>query len=185
VQEADTEIAQTTEAIAKAEQAKYVNNTTDRDPTFEYLRQDQAKTEADLASDQAKAEALRSSIHDMQVEIVDLDAKTVHQAALVRQEKAIESNYLLYLTKREQERASDALDDKRIANVAMAVPPDVPVLPAHSPSSIVFEGFWLALLAAIIAGYVAELADPSFRTPAEVEEMLDIPILAAMPKQVA
>jgi uncharacterized protein involved in exopolysaccharide biosynthesis len=185
VKEADVEIAETQEAIAAAEQAKYLNSTTDRDPTFEYLRQDQAKTEADLASEQAKAAALQASVHDMQLAVVNLDAKTVQQAALVREAKANEENYLLYLTKREQERTSDALDSRRIANVSIAVPPEVPVLPAHSPSSIVFAGFWLALVAALGAGYVAELADPSFRTPSEVEETLNIPILAAVPKQAA
>jgi capsular polysaccharide biosynthesis protein len=48
-----------------------------------------------------------------------------------------------------------------------------------------FEGFWIALLAAIGAGYLAELADPSFRTPSEVEELLNVNVLAAVPKQAA
>jgi uncharacterized protein involved in exopolysaccharide biosynthesis len=185
VKEVDAEIAQTNEAITAAEQSKYINSTTDRDPTFEYLRQDRAKTQADLASEQATAVALQTSIHDIQAEMVNLDAKTVQQAALMREAKANEGNYLLYLTKREQERTSDALDDKRIANVAIAVPPDVPVLPAHSPISVVFAGFFLALLGGMGAGYLAELADPSLRTPSEVEEMLNITVLAAVPKQVA
>jgi len=185
VKEVDTEIAQTKEAIAAAEQAKYINTSTDRDQTFEYLRQDRAKTEADLASEEAKAAALQTSIHDIQSQLVDLDAKTVRQATLLREAKANEGNYLLYLTKREQERTSDALDDKRIANVSIAVPAEVPVLPAHSPFSVMFAGFWIALLAALGAGYLAELADPSFRSPSEVEEMLNIPVLAALPKRVA
>jgi len=185
VKEIDQEIDETNQAIAAAEQAKYVNITTDRDPAFEYLRQDQAKTEADLASDQAKATALENSIHNMQVQMVDWDAKVVHQSALLREAKANEESYMLYLTKREQERASDALDDKRIANVAIAVPARVPALPAHSPSSVVFSGFLVAIFAAVVAGYLAELADPSFRTPSEVEDTLNIPILAAVPKRVA
>ena len=183
VKEIDQEIDETNQAIAAAEQAKYVNTTTDRDPTFEYLRQDQAKTEADLASDQAKAASLGRSIRDMQVQMVNWDAKAVQQSALLREAKANEESYLLYLTKREQERTSDALDDKRIANVMIAVPARVPALPAHSPSSLVISGFWLAIFAAIVAGYLAELVDPSFRTPSEVEQTLNVPILAAMPKQ--
>jgi len=185
VKEIDEEIEETNQAIAAAEQAKYVNTTTDRDPTFEYLRQDQAKTKADLASDQAKVTALQDSIHNMQVQMVDWDGKVVQQSALLREAKANEESYMLYLTKREQERASDALDDKRIANVAIAVPARVPVLPAHSPSSVVLSGFLLAIFAAIVAAYLAELADPSFRTPSEVEDTLHIPILAAVPKRVA
>jgi len=184
VKEVDEEIAQTNQAIDAAEQAKYVNATTDRDPTFEYLRQDRAKTEADLASDQATAATLQSSIHDMEVQMVDWDAKAIQQSVLLRETKANEESYLLYLSKREQQRMSEALDDKRIANVAIAVPALVPVLPARSWSSVVFSGFLLAIFAAIAAAYLAELVDPSFRTPSEVEETLNIPILAAVPKRV-
>ena len=183
VTEADQEIAETEDAIAAAEQAKYINTTTDRDQTFEYLRQDLARTEADLASEQATASALQSSFRDIRQQMVNLEAKSVQQAALVREVKANEENYLLYLTKREQERTSDALDEKRIANVAIAVPAEVPVLPARNRSSVLFAGFWGAFFAAIAAGYLAELADPSFRSPSEIEEILNIPILAAVPKR--
>jgi uncharacterized protein involved in exopolysaccharide biosynthesis len=185
VKEIEEEIAQTKTAIASAEEAKYVNKTTDRDPTFEYLRQDQAKTEADLASEEAAASALVNTIHGMQLEMVSLDLKAVKQSKLLRDVKANESNYLLYLNKREQERTSDALDNKRIANVAIAVPAEVPVLPAHSPLSIMFAGFWVALLAGIGAGYLAELMDPSFRTPAEVAEFLNISVVTSVPRQAA
>jgi uncharacterized protein involved in exopolysaccharide biosynthesis len=185
VKEVDKEIAQTSEAIAEAEKAKYVNTTTDRDPTFEYLREDHAKTEADLASDQARATALQGSIQDVRTKMVSLEAKAVEQASLVREAKANEANYLLYLTKREQERTSDALDDRHIANVSIAVPPAVPVLPARSPISVMLAGLCLAIVGAVIAGYIAELADRSFRTPSEVEEALSLPILAAVPKQCA
>lgn len=183
VKEVEQEIGETKDAIAAAEQAKYINTSTDRDQTFEYLRQDLAKTEADLASDEARASALQSSIHHMQLEMVNLDAKSVQQAALLREAKANEANYLLYLTKREQERTSDALDDKRIANVEIAVPAEVPVLPARNPRSIMFAGFWGALFSAIGAAYLAELADPSFRSLSEVEDVLKIPILSAVPKR--
>jgi len=185
VKEADEEIAQTKEAITHAEEAKYINTTTDRDPTFEYLRQDLAKTEADLASEQATAAALLNTIQGMRSEMVSLDVKAVKQGGLLRETKANEENYLLYLTKREQERTSDALDEKRIANVAIAVPAYVPVLTAYNPFSIMFLGFFCALLAGVGVGYLAELMDPSFRTPAEVEDMLKIRVLAAVPRQAA
>jgi uncharacterized protein involved in exopolysaccharide biosynthesis len=185
VKEADLEIAQTMQAIDDAEKTKYVNTTTDRDQTYEYLRQDQAKTEADLASEQATATELAKTIGGMQSEMVSLDVSAVKREALLREAKANEENYLLYQTKREQERTSDALDEKRIANVAIAVPAEIPALPARSPFSIILPGFFLALLGAIGAGYLVEFADPSFRTPAEVEQMLNVTVLGAVPKRVA
>jgi uncharacterized protein involved in exopolysaccharide biosynthesis len=185
VKEVDQEIAETQDAITNAEKAKYVNQTTDRDPTYELLREDQAKTEADLASEKATAGALANSIRGIRAQTVQLDQDAVKQAALVREAKADEGNYLLYLNKREQERTSDALDQKRIANVAIAVPAVVPILPAHSPWLIMFLGFFAAIVVAVAAAFVAEYLDPSFRTPEEVMNTLNMPVLATMPKKAA
>ena len=121
----------------------------------------------------------------MKAQLVDLDQKAVKQSDLLRDTKANEANYLLYLSKREQEKTSDALDLKRIANVAIAVPPSVPVLPAYSPMLVLFIGLLLGLFVSVGAAFVAEYLDPSFRTPAEVNDVLKITVLASMPKKVA
>jgi len=185
VQEVDKEIAETQAAIAKAKDMKYVNETTDRNSTYDFLQDDLAKTKADLASQQATAAALVTSISSMKAQMVDLDAKAVKQNALLRQTKADEANYLLYLDKREQERSSDALDKMRIADVAIAVPPVVPTLPAHSPSLVMLVGLGCAIVLSIGSGAMAEYLDPSFRTPAEVGEILGMPVLASVPRNAA
>ena len=84
--------------------------TTDRDPTFELLREDLAKNEADLAAQQASLAANRHGIDSMQSQMVNLGSQSLQQADLQREAKANEQNYLLYLSKREQERTSSALD---------------------------------------------------------------------------
>ncbi|MGA7962359.1 MAG: hypothetical protein WCA33_11745, partial [Candidatus Acidiferrales bacterium] len=80
---------------------------------------------------------------------------------------------------------SDALDKDRIADVAIAVPPIVPIIPAHGPFLVMFIGFVLALLLSVGSAYLAEYADPSFRTPEEVAETLSMPVLASLPRKVA
>lgn len=185
VQEADQEIAETKTAIVSATKQQYINQTTDRDPTFELMREDVAKTQADLAFHIATAGALENSIHSLQMQMVDLDQKALKQADLLREVKANEGNYLLYLSKREQERTSDALDEKRIANVAIAVPPVVPILPWIGPVLVVLVGLVLAMFVSTGVAFVAEYLNPSMRTPAEVLEVLRIPVLASVPKQTA
>jgi uncharacterized protein involved in exopolysaccharide biosynthesis len=185
VKEVDQEIAETQDAIKKAESMKYVNETTDRDNTYEFLREDIAKSKSDLASQQATANELLASIHKMKMQMVDLDKKAVTQEALLREQKADETNYLLYLSKREQERSADALDQRGIADVAIAVPPMVPVLPAFSPLLALIVGFVFAVVVSLSSGYIAEYLDASFRTPSEVAEALNMPVLASVPKQAA
>jgi uncharacterized protein involved in exopolysaccharide biosynthesis len=114
--------------------------------------------------------------------MVELDQKALKQADLVRENKANEANYLLYLSKREQERTSDALDKKRIANVAIAVPPAIPTLPVHSATLIGFAGLFLSIAIGMGVAYLAEYMDPSFHTPNEVVETLRVPLVVAIPK---
>jgi uncharacterized protein involved in exopolysaccharide biosynthesis len=183
--EAEQEVAQAKAAIADAEKSHIASHTTDQDPTYLLLREDLAKTKADLATEQATASALAQSIRSMQLQTVQLDQKSIRQQDLLREAKADESNYLLYLAKREQERSSDAMDRSRIANVSLAVAPTVPLLPANSPLTVLGLGLIFSVFASLGAGFLAEYLDPTFRTPAEVAEVLHIPVVASVPRQAA
>ena len=183
VREADQEIADDKAAVAQAEEKKYVAESTDRDPTYELLREDIAKSEADLSAQRATLAATKRSIQSIRAEMVSLDQLSLSQQDLQREAKAAETNYLLYLAKREQERTSNALDVTRIANVAIAVPPAIPVLPVFSWPMIVLISLSSATAFSIGAAYTVDYLDPSFHTPAQVIDILGIQVLAAIPKK--
>jgi polysaccharide biosynthesis protein PslE len=185
VKEADEEVAEAEAAIADAKKNHIMSKATDQDTTYELLRQDLAKTKADLATQQASVASLSQSIHDFQTQTIDLDRKAIKQQDLLREAKANEDNYLLYLAKREQERSSDAMDRSRVANVSLAVPPVVPVLPAHSPFLVFVLGLLFSIFASLGAAFVVEYFDPSFHTPGEVNGVLQVPVLASIPRQAA
>jgi uncharacterized protein involved in exopolysaccharide biosynthesis len=185
VREADEEIAQTRAAVAKAEEKRYVAETTDRDPTYELLREDIAKSQADLAAQAASLEANRNSIRSMQQQMVLLDQQALSLEDLTREAKADESNYLLYLSKREQERTTDALDTTRIANVAIAVPPTIPVLPVYSWAVLFAFALGAATLLAIVSGFAFDYLDSSFQTPAQVAESLGVPVVISISRKTA
>ena len=185
LKEADQEVLDAQDAIASAQRMQLSDQTTDRDSTFELLRQDVAKTRADFADHQASVSVLKRSIDSLQDQAVKLDRETIQFQGLVRDAKANEDNYLLYLSKREQERSAEALDDRRIANVSIAVPPRVPILPAYSPFKVLAIGLLLAFILGVSAAFVGEYLDGSFRTPADVADVLGVTVLASMPKQAA
>ncbi len=185
VREADQEVATAKAAIEEAEKTRYVTQATDPDPTYELLREDEAKSEADLAAQRANLSAVHRSIQSLQTQMADLGKKSLTEQDLLRDVKANEDNYLLYLSKREQERTSDALDKTRIANVAIAVPPDVPALPTHGFPIVVLFALAFATVLAIAIAYLVEYFDSSFHTPAQVIDMLGIPVVVAIPKKTA
>lgn len=185
VKEADQEVAQAKAAIADAEKTRYVTETTDHDPTYELIREDLAKAQADEAAQRATVAATRQSIAQIQAQMVSLDRAALTQKDLTRDAQADETNYLLYLSKREQERTADALDLKRIANVAIAVPPAIPVLPIFSWPMILLIAFGAGLVISLGTAYGLDYLDSSFHTPAQVVDMLGIPVVVAVPKKSA
>jgi uncharacterized protein involved in exopolysaccharide biosynthesis len=185
VKEAQAEVDQSQAAIADAQKNHIESRTTDADTTYELLRQDVAKTHADLATQQATVAALSRSIGDLRGQTVSLDQKNVKQQDLLREAKANEDNYLLYLGKREQERSSAAMDLGRVANVSLATAPVVPVLPAYSPVTVFLLGLLFSVFVSLGVAFLAEYFDPSFRTPGEVNETLRVPVLASVPRQAA
>jgi uncharacterized protein involved in exopolysaccharide biosynthesis len=185
VREADQEIAETKAAIAEAGKTQFITQTTDVDPTYELLREDLAKTQTDIAAQRATVTATQRSITRMQAQMVDLDQRALTQQDLLRDTKANEDNYLLYLSKREQERTSDALDKTRIANVTIAVPPAIPVLPVYSVPMVVLVALGLALVLSVGTAYTVDYCDTTLHSPAQVIDNLGIPVVVAMPRRTA
>jgi len=180
VREIDAQIAQTRSALAAAEKSTLRDETTDQDPTYEWVRAELAKARADLAGLQAKAEVASRTVRAYRENARILAQKEIVQEDLFRTVKVGADNYMLYLQKKEEARISEALDRRRIINVAIAEAPTAPSLPSNRRYFTVLLGFLLATLMSVGTAFVAEYADSTFRTPDEVRLYLNIPVLASM-----
>jgi uncharacterized protein involved in exopolysaccharide biosynthesis len=96
-----------------------------------------------------------------------MQSDSVDQQDLMRDAKAEEDNYLLYLRKREEARIGDSLDERRILNVAIVEPPAAPALPAHSVLLYFLLAFGLAMGFSVGVAFTTEYFDPTIRTPDE------------------
>ncbi len=182
VQEVEAQIAKTREAISAAEKAPLRDETTDRDPTYEALRAELAKSKTELAGLKARATATTGLIQVYRKESQQLVQTEIRQQDMLRAAKAGEENYLLYLRKQEEARISDALDRQRISNVVVAEAATVPIEPKSRRLLIVALGGFLASVTSMISAFAADYWNPSFRTPEEVRSFLGSPVLAAIPK---
>jgi uncharacterized protein involved in exopolysaccharide biosynthesis len=182
VQEVEEQIAQTRAAIVAAEKAPLRDETTDRDPTYESLRSELAKSKTDFAATRARAAATSALIGTYRKESRELDTKELLHQDMLRTAKADEENYMLYLRKAEEARISDALDRQRFSNVVVAEPATVPFTSQAQWLLVLVLGGFFAVLVSVIMAFVADRWDPSFRTPEEVESFLGSPVVAAFPK---
>jgi uncharacterized protein involved in exopolysaccharide biosynthesis len=181
IQEVDREIAQAQAAVDSAQKSPLRDETTDRDTTYEWMRSELAKSTADLNSFEAKAGSLNSAILAHEREARRLNEKSLQQQHLQREAKTLEENYQLYLRKQEEARINDALDQNKMLNVSIVQSPTAPVIPKRSPTVIVMEGIILAIILSAAGALVSERLDDSFRSPAELESYLEVPVLALLP----
>jgi len=185
VKEVEKEIANTQTAIREQESAPVQEQTTDVDPTHQWVVGELAKAEADLAGLEARKTALTRTVAAYEANARNLDQKAIIQHDLQRDAANEETNYLMYERKREEARVDDALDKERMLNVMVAEPPTVPALPSHSP--LLFGVIIFAAMAMLSVGtfWMLEKFDSTLRTTSEVEMFLNIPVFAAVPYQYA
>src|SRR6267143_1858659 len=167
---------------AAEEKAPGREEATDQNSIYQWLNQELAKAKAERVSLQGRAAETAQVVRTYREKAMALGQKAVGQQELMRDAKAAEGNYLLYLNKREEALISDELDRKRIVNVAIAEAATVPALPATSPWLFVLLGGPVAALLSVGAAFIADFLDPTLRTADEVEQLLNVSVLAAMPK---
>ena len=180
VKELDTQLVQTRAAIETAEKSQLREESSNRNPTYEWVDSELAKARSELAAEQARAQALTRTLRTYEEQASELDGKSATEQDLLRDKKAQEDNYLLYRRKQEEARISNALDRSRIVNVAVAEAAVVPVLPIRSRLLILLAGVFAAIMVSVISLGAAEYLNPSFRTPEDIQDKLQLPVLASV-----
>jgi len=183
VQEIEAQVAQTRQALAAAENSPTREETTDRDGTYEWVKGELAKARTELTALAARSVALAKAANTYRDQARRLSDTEIVQQGLIRAAKTAEEDYLLYSHKQEEARISDALDQQRIVNVAVAEQATVPAVPASPNWPLNLSlGWLLGCLFSIGLALTADYLDHSFRTPGEVETFLNVPVLAAFPQ---
>jgi uncharacterized protein involved in exopolysaccharide biosynthesis len=181
VSEVEREISDTRASIEAEALAPVRDETSDKDPNYEWARIEMEK--AQVRGDGLRARQFDASIQaaSLRTFAQQLQSDSIDQQDLVRTVKADEENYLLYLRKREEARIGDALDERRILNVAIVEPPIVPALPAHSFLLYFTVAFGASIAFGTAVAFAAEYFDPTIRTPDEAYNILQVPVLAWLP----
>jgi uncharacterized protein involved in exopolysaccharide biosynthesis len=183
VQAVDQQIAEAKSAISAEESNPIREETTDRDPTYQWVKEELTKSQSDLSGLRSRSASAASIAEQYRQTAERLDQNALIQQDLLRAAKTQEENYLLYARKREEARIGEALDQRGFVNVALAEEPLVPALPTQSPLSIVMLTLLLAGTFSLSTAFLADFMDPSFRTPDELANYLGAPVLAALPRR--
>jgi uncharacterized protein involved in exopolysaccharide biosynthesis len=181
VQEVERQIAQAKSAVAAETVNPLRDETTDKDPNYEWAKAELQRAEVNLRALQEKAVATAMQLSSYRTLSLQMGEDAITQDDLLSTEKAARESYLLYVQKREEARLNDALDERGIVNVAIAERPMSPALPRWSAWAILTVGFVAAGACGTGAAFAADYLDSAFRTPDEVLAFLQAPVLASLP----
>ena len=181
VQEIDLQITQAKSAIEAEDLKPLRDETTEQDPDYEWAHSEKLKNQVELQALEQKQGVARTQVIGYRISAQKFGENAIAQHDLERKLKAAEEKYLLYASKHEEARVSDALDENGILNVAIAQPPRAPALPLWSVWTATCLSFVGAGVFSTGLVFVADYFDPTFRTPAEVLEFLGTPVLGSLP----
>jgi len=182
VVELEKKISETRAAIAGEKSSPILDETTDQNQVYEWVKSELTKAQTDLSGLEARAVATQAALVRYRGGARALQQASIVQQDLQRTARTEEENYLLYQRKEEEARINDALDRGGILNVTIAEPPSVPALPARSFLYYGLLGMFLATTGSTGLAFASDFLDPSFRTPDEVSSFLDSPVFASIPK---
>jgi succinoglycan biosynthesis transport protein ExoP len=183
VKEVEQKIAQTKASIVDEDRAPIRDQTSDLEPNHAWAKSELVKAEVEARALGAHASAEGTLLAHYRDTAHQLADQAIAQERLVRDLKAAEERYLLYVDKREEARIGDALDQGGILNVAIAEQPVVPELPKLSELSFGLLGLAFAGTVSVSLAFVADYLSPAFRTPDEVVAFLRAPVLASLPQK--
>jgi polysaccharide biosynthesis transport protein len=181
VLEIDQEIAETRASIAAENQSPIRERTSDQDPDHGWAKAELLKTQVELNALSAHATAESILLVHYREAASQLGNHAIEQEQLLHDLKAAEEKYLLYLSKREEARIGDALDQGGILNVTVAEQATVPALPELSELGFGLLGLVGASTVGITMAFVTDYLNPAFRTPDEIVTYLGSPVLASLP----
>jgi uncharacterized protein involved in exopolysaccharide biosynthesis len=180
------EIEQVKKMIAEEEKREGKIVTSGRSPIRQNLESELIRARTRLKALQAKLKNQEIQVAKYEEEIDSLDVleKQLHQ--LQREVSISEGNYRLYLAKFEETNISESMDKENISNVRIiehAVPVMKPVKP-RKRLNVVIAAF-AGLVIGVTVVFVFELVNPVFHTREDVQQFLNIPVLAILPKMEA
>lgn len=151
--------------------------------TYQRLKEELFKNQAEYKALAAKKEIQNVQFEDYKAKLEKLNNIEVEIKRLEQMVNVNHQNYQLYMNKFEESRISDAMDNKKIANVSLIEPAFPPLKPV-SPKVLlnIFIGILLGAFGGIGLGFFSEFLDDSLEKPEDVERVLQLPVLASIPE---
>lgn len=183
VKNVEEEIQMVKDKLAEQENKQYGRSSIGLNQTYQQLKQEFLRNETELKALVAKEETQKSQLVEIQNKLDQLNQRGAEFNQLQEALDVNRQNYRLYSTKFEESRISDAMDDKKIANISL-IEPSLPPLTQVKPLVFlnILIGIFLGGFGGLGLAFFVEYMDDSLEKPEDVEKILQLPVLASIPE---
>jgi len=176
------EIQMVQEKLAQNEKKQYGKSRVGLNITYQRLQEELFQNQAEGKALTAKRETQHTQLTNYQSKLEQLNQMEVKLNQLEQSVDVNRQNYRLYLAKFEESRISDAMDNKKMANVTVMEAALTPLKPV-SPKVLlnIVLAIFLGGFGGLGLGFFKEYLDDSLEKPEDVEEALQVPVLVSVP----
>ncbi len=182
VRELDEQIAAAGAAMKRAESNPTQEHEYGLNKTYEALSVERALETARVEELSARLGALEQQIEDLRDRAVAFDSEAVDLERLERERAIDEEIYAAYLQQREAARLSNALNQSRILNLAVAsaaATPSTPVRPRLRVNLIL--GLLLGFACGAFAAFARDGSSGGIEYPEDIEHNTGLDVVAVVP----
>jgi uncharacterized protein involved in exopolysaccharide biosynthesis len=177
------EIQMVQERLAQNEEKQYGKTRVGLNTTYQRLQEELFRNQAESKALAAKRKIQYNQLKDYQGKLGQLNQMEVKLNQLEQSVDVDRQNYRLYLAKFEESRISDAMDNKKMANVSLMQSALTPLKPV-SPKKLlnIVLAIFLGGFGGLGLAFFSEFLDDSLEKPEDVEKELQLPVLASIPE---
>jgi uncharacterized protein involved in exopolysaccharide biosynthesis len=183
VAEVDREITTTSEALRDAENTSSVEKTTDINPNWQQMQAALIRAQVSRGGLLGKNLQLSDQVSQIQSQLKQIEALELEYSSLQEGVLQSKTNYETFAQKWDQEQIEDAMDGRRLSNVAVAEAPTSSYRP-FSPRPLMNLALGFVTSAFLVGGllYVIETFRTTIATPRELDALSHFPMLATIPR---
>jgi uncharacterized protein involved in exopolysaccharide biosynthesis len=177
------EIQMVQEKLAQNDKKQYGKSRVGLNITYQHLQEELFQNQAEDKALAAKREIQNTQLTNYQGKLEQLNQMEVKLNQLEQSVDVNRQNYRLYLAKFEESRISDAMDNKKMANVSLMQSAFTPLKPV-SPKVLlnIVLAIFLGGFGGLGLAFFGEYLDDSLEKPEDVEKSLQLPVLASIPE---
>jgi uncharacterized protein involved in exopolysaccharide biosynthesis len=152
-----------------------------RNDLFDKLQFDRSHIVQDLQAAQARHQAAADGLAAVDASIRDLEANEVQLDRLDRERSLLDQNYRATTKALDDRRLLEGVDAKKVANIRIIQPADVPLKQTPLRMLILLAGLVFTLLLGPLVAFMSFVMRRGYITADALERHMGIPVLASIP----